>query len=36
MTADDWSALLDFADQYLSKKGGTRTFDQLPPADELP
>jgi hypothetical protein len=36
MTSDDWSALLDFADQYLLMKGGARTFDQLPPADELP
>ncbi len=36
MTSDDWSALLDFADQYLLKKDGTRTFDQLPPASELP
>ena len=36
MTAEDWSALLDFADQYLLKKGGTRKFDVLPPADKLP
>lgn len=36
MTAEDWSALLDFADQYLLKKSGTRKFDVLPPADKLP
>ncbi len=36
MTAEDWSAVLDFADQYLLKKGGTRKFDVLPPADQTP
>ena len=36
MTSEDWSALLDFADQFLLKKGGTRTFDVLPPADKTP
>lgn len=36
MTSEDWSALLDFADQNLLKKGGTRKFDVLPPADKLP
>ena len=36
MTSEDWSAILDFADQYLLKKGGTRKFDVLPPADQLP
>jgi hypothetical protein len=36
MTSEDWSALLDFADQYLMKKGGTRKFDVLPPASQTP
>ena len=36
MTSEDWSAVLDFADRYLLKKGGTRRFDELPPADRLP
>jgi len=36
ITSDDWSALLDFADQYLLKKGGTRKFNVLPPADQTP
>lgn len=36
MTSDDWSALLDFADQNLLKKAGTRKFDVIPPADQLP
>jgi len=36
MTSEDWSALLDFADQFLLKKGGTRKFDVLPPADKTP
>jgi hypothetical protein len=35
MTAEDWAALLDFADQKLLKKEGTRKFDVLPPADQL-
>jgi hypothetical protein len=32
MTADDWSALLDFADEKLRGKKANRTFDHLPPA----
>ena len=36
MTSADWSALLDFADQKLLKKEGTRKFDVIPPADKLP
>lgn len=36
MTSEDWSALLDFSDQYLMKKGGTKKFDVLPPADQTP
>jgi len=36
MTSEDWSALLDFADQFLLKKAGTRKFDVLPPADKTP
>ena len=36
MTSEDWSALLDFADQYLLKKGGTKKFDVIPPADQTP
>jgi len=36
MTSEDWSALLDFSDQYLLKKAGTRKFDVLPPADKTP
>jgi len=36
MTAEDWSALLNFADQYLLKKGGTKKFDVIPPANKLP
>jgi hypothetical protein len=35
MTSEDWSALLDFADQKLLKKEGTRRFDVVPPADKL-
>ena len=35
MTAEDWSALLDFADQKLLKKEGNRRFDIIPPADQL-
>jgi hypothetical protein len=31
MTSEDWSAILDFADQYLLNRGGTRRFDVLPP-----
>ena len=36
MTSEDWSALLDFADQNLMKKGGTKKFDVIPPADQTP
>jgi hypothetical protein len=36
MNAADWSALLDFADQNLMKKPGTRRFDVLPPAESTP
>ena len=36
MTSEDWSALLDFADQYLLAKGGTKKFDVIPPADQTP
>jgi hypothetical protein len=36
MTAEDWSALLDFADQKLLKKEGTRKFNVIPPADKTP
>jgi hypothetical protein len=36
MTAEDWTAVLDFADQYLMKKGGSQKFDVLPPADQTP
>jgi hypothetical protein len=32
MTADDWSALLDFADEKLLHKKANRTFDHSPPA----
>lgn len=35
MQAEDWSALLDFADQKLLKKPGTRRFDIIPPAEQL-
>jgi hypothetical protein len=35
MQAEDWSALLDFADQKLLQKPITRRFDILPPADQL-
>ncbi|HVS72361.1 MAG TPA: hypothetical protein VHQ47_13990 [Phycisphaerae bacterium] len=36
MTADDWSALLDFADEKLLHKPPTRTFDHLPPNPSAP
>jgi hypothetical protein len=36
MTSDDWSAVLDFADQYLQKKGGSRDFGVIPPKDQTP
>jgi hypothetical protein len=34
--AEDWKALLDFSDQYLLKKAGTRKFDVIPPAEKTP
>jgi len=36
ITSEDWSAILDFADQHLLKKGGTRKFNVLPPANKMP
>ncbi|HEY3496259.1 MAG TPA: hypothetical protein VGK73_16280, partial [Polyangiaceae bacterium] len=36
MTSVDWTAVLDFADQYLLKKPGTRRFDELPPPEQTP
>jgi hypothetical protein len=36
MTSEDWSALMDFADQKLLKKAGTRKFDTIPSADKTP
>jgi endo-1,4-beta-xylanase len=36
MTTEDWSALLDFSDQYLLKKGGTKKFDVIPTMDQTP
>jgi hypothetical protein len=36
MNSEDWTALLDFADQKLLKKEGNRKFDVLPPAEKLP
>jgi hypothetical protein len=36
MNAEDWSALLDFADQKLLQKPGTRKFDVLPPRAATP
>jgi hypothetical protein len=36
MTAEDWSALLDFADQSVMKKPNTRKFDVIPRADQRP
>jgi hypothetical protein len=35
MNAEDWSALLDFADVHLMGKAAARRFDQIPPADQL-
>ncbi len=35
MTMEDWTAILDFADQKLIKKPGTRRFDLLPSSDQL-
>ncbi len=34
-TAEDWTALLDFADQHLLGKKSTRTFDRFPTEAEL-
>jgi hypothetical protein len=36
MQPEDWSALMDFADQKLLNKAGTRKFDVIPPADKTP
>lgn len=36
MYAEDWDALLDFADQYLLNKEGSRKFNVLPPEERLP
>lgn len=36
MNDEDWSALLDFADQKLLGKPGTRRFDVLPPREDTP
>lgn len=36
MTLDDWTALLDFADQKLLGKPGARVFNQIPPAEKTP
>lgn len=36
MNSEDWSAVLDFSDQYLLGKAGSRRFDELPPADQTP
>jgi hypothetical protein len=36
MTSEDWSALLDFSDQYLLKKAATKKFDVIPPMDQTP
>jgi hypothetical protein len=33
MTAEDWSAILDFADEKLRGKKASRRFDVLPPED---
>lgn len=35
MTASDWSAILDFADQKLRGIDHHRRFDQIPPANQL-
>ncbi|MBN1600022.1 MAG: hypothetical protein JW915_00370 [Chitinispirillaceae bacterium] len=36
MNSEDWSALLDFADQKLLKKTGTRKFNIIPPESQTP
>jgi len=36
MTQEDWGALLDFADQKLLGKPGTRIFNEIPPAEKTP
>ncbi|KNY28790.1 alpha/beta hydrolase family protein [Pseudobacteroides cellulosolvens] len=35
ITSEDWSAILNFADQKLLNKNGTRRFDILPPDSQL-
>ena len=35
LAPEDWTAVLDFADQQLRGLPVKRTFDQLPPADQL-
>lgn len=35
LAAEDWTAVLDFADKYLWKMDVKRRFDQLPPAAKL-
>ncbi|MCO5236146.1 MAG: hypothetical protein M9933_07735 [Chitinophagaceae bacterium] len=35
-TQEDWNALLDFADQKLLGKTGTRIFNEIPPAEKTP
>jgi hypothetical protein len=34
-TEEDWTAMMDFADQHLLGKPGTRTFDRFPTEQEL-
>lgn len=36
MTGEDWSALLDFADQKLLGKPGARIFNEIPPIEKTP
>ena len=35
LLAEDWKAILDFADQQLRGKPVERKFDQIPPEEEL-
>jgi len=35
-TAEDWTAIFDFADQYLQLLPGDRRFDVIPPTEDLP
>ncbi|MBX2925711.1 MAG: hypothetical protein KF746_26180 [Chitinophagaceae bacterium] len=35
-TQEDWDALLDFADQKLLGKAGTRIFNEIPPQEKTP